>query len=591
MIKKRIIIIGSLFLLALSLLTARLVQIQLLQTEKFGKHNINLLEESVAIRTRSIELDDGRGVFLDRFGNSLTEESHYYVMLFPFLQSVSWKSNEVAKILGVKESKLLNEIKSEEEPFAFPKKKPMVLTPLQVKQLEEKNINGVIVAEKKVARKDTLAEHVIGLVKENDKEKYETREGEYKIPRNTKIGISGLQKSFDELLISETNAKLLYHVDGKGKPLFGEDVKYYDNGNPFYPVTVKTTLNYRLQEMMEKALNQNKISKGAAVLLDVETNEVLGMVSRPSVDAKDPFGTDTIRNLALQSNTPGSVFKTVVAAAALDFIPNATNQNFNCNLNVYGEEEVQAVKKKGTLTLQESFEQSCNYTFGSLSNQLLSNDQHSLDEAMNRLGIESTVGWSGSFFNFGKFHQFEEEESNTIWGGNGPEKYVGDKTLRQIGIGQLNVKLTPLAVANMMSTIARGGQPFEVKVVDEVLYKDGTSLYKFPSKKMDGKPYSKQTIEYLKEMMLQVVNGAHGTGFLVKGLPYQVAGKSGTAELNDDDDVSHNKWFAGFFPYELPKYALVVIQQNTTADNGNYALAYGDIVRALYKHDREMEQN
>ena len=77
------------------------MQLQLFETEHFSKHQINLLEESVAQRSQEIVIDSGRGGFLDRNGEPLTHQYIPVLILFPFLKKTEWDVQKVADIIGV----------------------------------------------------------------------------------------------------------------------------------------------------------------------------------------------------------------------------------------------------------------------------------------------------------------------------------------------------------------------------------------------------------------------------------------------------------------------------------------------------------
>ncbi|KHF31321.1 Penicillin-binding protein 4B [Anoxybacillus sp. BCO1] len=79
--------------------------------------------------------------------------------------------------------------------------------------------------------------------------------------------MSGLQSSFDEFLIPDGETKLLYHVDARGEPLFGMDVKYTEQANPFYPITVQTTIDRTLQQRVEQIVAQHGMQKGLSFYL------------------------------------------------------------------------------------------------------------------------------------------------------------------------------------------------------------------------------------------------------------------------------------------------------------------------------------
>lgn len=94
----------------------------------------------------------------------------------------------------------------------------------------------------------------------------------------------------------EGEAKLLYHVAGDGGPLFGIDVKYTAPANPYYPVAIQTTLDKDLQLLAEEILDKNGLKKGGIVLLDVESNDLLAMVSKPDINSSNPFEDGSAQN-------------------------------------------------------------------------------------------------------------------------------------------------------------------------------------------------------------------------------------------------------------------------------------------------------
>ena len=107
----------------------------------------------------------------------------------------------------------------------------------------------------------------------------------------------------------------------------------------------------------------------------------------------------------------------------------------------------------GTLSFKESFARSCNRTFSELGNELIEKDKMVLETYVAALGGAEKVGWRGSVFHTTHFEQMPEEKSVTIWG-------VKEIRIVKSGSansnGQKDVRMSPLAIANMMATIARG---------------------------------------------------------------------------------------------------------------------------------------
>jgi len=333
---------------------------------------------------------------------------------------------------------------------------------------------------------------------------------------------------------------------------------------------------------VENTLNHYKLKDGGAVLIDIKNNKVIAMASRPSINKKDPFkkqnGSDSVENRLLTPQTPGSIFKTVTAAAALEQNKIQPSLTYNCDKSIYGN-NVEEDHQKGQLTFEESFAQSCNATFAQLAKEMIISNPNILEQYADKLGLIQPVGWTGDVFHFEHFKQFLGEKSGRVWT-NAREKKVPN-AVAQTAIGQLDVKVTPLAVANMMATIARGGEKKQVKAVDALEYKNNTSLYTFKEHELKGDTINKATAASMQQLLKGVVQSEKGTGRRFQTLPYEVAGKSGTAEISVKDDIV-NKWFAGYFPADDPKYAMVVVDLNTKSAISPTNSVFYDIVKGMY---------
>ena len=568
----------------LLLLLARLMQIQLIETETFSKHNVNLLEESVKQRTQELVIDNGRGNFLDRNGDMLTHKKVPVLVLFPFLKKINWDAKKVSNITGISENVLKMAVERAKKPFAYDDPQPLELTPSQMERINQLNIPGVFAIEKKFERSQVPAEQLLGLTGENLKE-LKKRYPNKKMSEKTLLGVSGLEESFDEFLLPEGKSKLVYHVDGTGGPLFGINVKYVDPANPFYPVNVRTTIDRSIQQKAEELVDRYQIKKGGLVLLNIEDNSVLAMVSRPTINKKDPFRGAGIINKMLKQQIMGSVFKTVVAAAAIDNNLDTPTRQFDCSKKINGKSEVKY--NYGMLDFTNSFARSCNRTFGELAKELQKKDPHLLERYADKLSLTSTVGWQGDVYHTSDFKQLSDEDNGRV--------FMSDEARRDpnitamSGIGQHEVRATPLAVANMMATIARGGKKEMVRAVSKIEYKNGTTMVDFPVQSLQGDSISPYTTMRLQKLLREVVISPSGTGRWFKDLPYEVAGKSGTAETGKyvAGKQLHNKWFAGYFPYKSPKYALVAVNLDVLDTEGGVNLLFADMVKMLYQKDHD----
>ncbi|MQR95463.1 peptidoglycan D,D-transpeptidase FtsI family protein [Fictibacillus phosphorivorans] len=552
--KKRTMTVALFFLFLILFLTYRLADIQLISTTSFSKYQVNLIQESVDQRTHRFTINDGRGYFLDRDGELLSTDVRAQVIVFPNLYSSRWPIESVANILNLPTSnftKIISELK-----------KPAVLTlpkEISIEQMNEINkleIPGLYAQLVTKRNLTPFANHILGAVGQDPdliKRKYEDKLKKGTVTLHTKTGKNGMQYTFDPFLISEGETEYIYHVDRQGKPLFGLDVKFRSQSNPLYPLHVKTTLDKNMQEAVEETLDAHGVAEGGAVLIDIETNELLAMSSRPLFSSKTIY--KHVDHMTSQQ-IPGSVFKIVTAAAAIEENKIQNNKLYNCNLNIYGKKDE---RQLGMLNIENSFTQSCNKTFGDLANELQKTDSEYMEKYAEKLGLLTHDGWQGKVYHLESFSHFYKEEVGQIYSSKKKSSdYKSPLATSQTAIGQLDVKVTPLAVANMMATIARGGVSYEVKSAKSVNFANGTELIKFEDHEKEGEKLSPYTVMRLQSLLMNVVKDEKGTAHALQALPFQVAGKSGTAQKGGDHRFN-NKWFAGYFPAEKPRYALVII--------------------------------
>ncbi|MCF7617542.1 peptidoglycan D,D-transpeptidase FtsI family protein [Bacillus sonorensis] len=580
-LRKRMKWISILMSAALLFLLIRLAEIQLFFTESFSKWNVNLIQESVKQRTEEVQISDGRGSFLDRSAKPLSVSQKPAIVLFPFLKKQSWPIEEAAAILHMSKEELNHSLDKAKKPVILTKNDKGLFSKTaleKINKLKYPGIYGVYIEE---TEKNRLASHTIGMTNQDPellRKKYPHKDG---LSISTKIGTFGLERTFDEFLLPEQDTKLLYHVDGLGNPLFGMDVKYTADANPFYPLQVKTTIDKTIQQSLEEILDDHHLKKGGAVLLDIENSSVLAIASKPDLNMASQ---KTRQNYMLTPMYPGSVFKTVIAAAAIENGLDHPSKTFNCNLNLYGEPG----DDKGRLNMEDGFAESCNYTFTSLADQLIKKNGSIIEDTAEKLGLTGRVGWEGRLYHQRDFKQFYHEVSGAIWGDEQDKKVK--KAVAQTAIGQKNVRLTPLEIANMMATIARGGEKKQVKIADEIEYKNGTLMASFKDQELPGKTIDHYTAQKLQKLLRKVVTSEKGTGRRFSDLPYDVAGKSGTAQTDrttKDHKTLYHKWFAGYFPADKPKYALAVVHMDTPEGKAATNAAFYDIVKKVY----EIEKN
>ena len=310
--------------------------------------------------------------------------------------------------------------------------------------------------------------------------------------------------------------------------------------------SVQITVDARLQAGVAAAFPSGY--SGAVCVLKYRTGEILAMVSMPNYDpyavnsAEEGVADTAYLNRCLQGlYTPGSVFKIVTLASALDYDPNVANQLFTCSGTwEYEGGSIVCMSGRtahGNINLESAFTQSCNVTFGKLAYQL---GLDRLRETAEKFGFNEN-------FKFGDFAVYNSAFPQSIRNMNG---------LVWAGIGQGEVLVTPLHMAMISGAVANGGvmmQPYLVKEIQ-------TSLGQ-TTRKGASKPYRQvmrsDTARTIARYMYEAVESGTASRAAIRG--YTVCGKTGSAETSDDKSKETNAWYTGFIYDDAHPYAVSVV--------------------------------
>jgi peptidoglycan glycosyltransferase len=304
-------------------------------------------------------------------------------------------------------------------------------------------------------------------------------------------------------------------------------------------------------------------TQAAAVALQPSTGRILAMVSNPTYDpnliasrdlssVKESYDRligsddDPLVNRAIQQTyPPGSTFKVVTAAAALE------SGEYDPDTKVPGGTELDLPQTDNTLpneggascggdeiTLTQALMVSCNVAFGSIGLDL---GEDALREEAQKFGfgeqyLKGLGGQAVSVF---------------------PEDAAGPLTAYS-AIGQYDVRATPLQMAVVAATVANWGQGMVPYLVDEVRAPDLSVLEKTSPEEMPERAMSSASASALTQMMVAVVDGGTGTPAQIPGI--EVAGKTGTAQHGPD--ALPYAWFVSFAPADNPEVAVAVIVED-----------------------------
>ena len=300
--------------------------------------------------------------------------------------------------------------------------------------------------------------------------------------------------------------------------------------------TLHLTIDAAINRVAFEALGGRS---GSILVMNYETGEVLVNVSGPSYDPLNPPQNagemeGIYLNRGLSSRfTPGSIFKIVTAAAALEQFPDALSRTFTCtgSLMVDGN-LVTCTGTHGTINLTQAMGHSCNPFFAQLALDLGGNTLRNYTE---QFGLLSThrVG------------------NTTTAAGHFTAGAAGSPALAWSGVGQSENLINPLSMVRFLGAIARGGVPIEPYFVSEVT----GGFLPYRARQTGERIMPTTTAHQLQRVLLDIVPIYYPNAF--PGL--NLAGKTGTAEV--DGQRSH-AWFAGFLDDPNHPYAFVVFVEN-----------------------------
>ncbi|KAF9115369.1 hypothetical protein BGX30_006301 [Mortierella sp. GBA39] len=355
-------------------------------------------------------------------------------------------------------------------------------------------------------------------------------------------GAAGLEKTLEPLLRGMGPTTAYYTVDGSDQPIPGTGIRIKGPGNAYYPLKFRTTVDLELQRQIEQLAKESGMKEGAVVLLDAQTADVVAMVSLPFYNPLDVNPQQRAwNNRALQAAVPGSIFKTVIAAAALEAGVTSPDETFTCN-GAYGKYGLSCPKEHGVITLAEAYAESCNAVFAELAERLSAGE---IEAAAHKLGLGRTVGWEEKdILGLPLLRPFDHEDSGKIFAD--PDKADRDGGIRaQTGIGQRDVQVTPLQAANMIVTLLQQGQVHAPRILESVSYANGQLMKELkphlaPSSLGTVQP---ATADLITGWMEKVVT--EGTGQSIRGAAWPLAGKSGTAQVTINGQPRNHQWFIG----------------------------------------------
>lgn len=560
----RILVVFVVFAAILSLLGVRLVVLQVIDGPK-------LQREAVEQQTRDNIVASRRGTIYDRNGKVLAQSST--------VETVTANPNEIR-----------NSKKNADE-IAARLSTVLEMDPADIKKQLDKNTNHVTIKRKidvEVASKvrelelpgiylqedskryypyGTFASHVIGFTGDDNQ------------------GLAGIEMVYDEEL-KGVPGRVIALKNALDTDMPFQQEKYIDAQNGTNIVlTIDEVIQHFAEKHLENAFREEKVQQGAAaIVMDVETGEVLAMTTKPDFDLNSPFelvdeaekervediSNDEERSkekmnslykmwrnkAVVDSYEPGSCFKIMTAAMALEEDIVTIDTPFFCpGYKVVADRRIACANRNGhgAQSFKEGVQNSCNPVFIEVG-QLVGADL--FKKYYKAFGFTDVTGFDlpgeakGVFYadnNFGLM------ELSTTAFGQGP-------------------KVTPLQMISAVSSIANGGNLMKPFLVKELVDDDG-NIIKSTEPTVIRQVISKETSEMMRSLLENVVTNGSGQNAYIKG--FRLAGKTGTSEKIPRGNGKYVSSFIGFAPANDPKVACLVMLDE--ASNGEY---YGGRIAA-----------
>jgi penicillin-binding protein 2 len=472
------------------------------------------------------------------------------------------------------------------------------LTPAQIARFEEQATTAVGVdlgvQSTRYYPYGTTAAHVLGHLRRDD----DSREGEeaffsFRLPDYR--GVVGIESACDKELRGMAGAKSVL-VNNTG---YRQTENIWNPAEPGKNVVL--TLDLPLQQAAEQALQDvsGPTTRGAVVVMDVESGDILALVSSPTLDPNlyargiSYAEYERITELTAEKNRatyerymPGSIFKTVVGMAALEagvspqeiihVDPNPAQPNKGCKR--VGNHTFRDEAAGGDYNFRRALLRSSNGYFITVGLRI---GPEPIVRLGQRLHFGERCGLGTRQDGTGSFPDLERLKSgwNNITTGN-------------ISIGQDPVWVTPLQAAVLTAAIANGGKVLWPRLVDRIEDPDPTSgvapVIKPAGVVRDRLGVSQRTIKILQDAMLGDTEDPEGTGRKAAVPGIRICAKTGTAQVQDEHNAKTGltTWFASFAPYEKPRYAVVVMVENGEFGGTTCAPVAGKIYAAIVEEER-----
>ena len=541
--KKRLIFVFCAIILISIGLIVRLGYLQIVKGEELKKSALEQWTKGITIKSK-------RGIIYDRNGKRLAVSvSASTVWASPAdIKDPHKTAKEVARVLDLDEEVIYEKITKK----VRTEKIKQWITKDEAQELRKLKLSGIEIIDdnRRYYPYGNFASFVLGFTNTDNK------------------GLEGVEMTFDKYLTG-TPGKWIKTTDAPGRQLPFDDEKIYEASDGLSAVlTIDETIQHFAEKAAQEALIVSQAKNITIIMMQPKTGDILALVNKPDYDPNTPRQSldeeiqkewdtlsqtellerwyDAWRNVAISNiYEPGSTFKVITAAAAIEENVAQPDTHFYCNGFV---KDIKGVVLRcsrwynphGDQTLTEGMNNSCNVVFIELGR---------------KVGKERLLKYIKAFgFGENSGVDLNGEQSGIILDVNA----IKEVNLATMSYGH-GIAVTPMQLVNAVSAIANGGNLMKPRIVKELVDEEGKIQQSFETV-IRRKVISESTSKSMLEMLEHVVSEGTGTKAYIPG--FRVGGKTGTAQKIIDGRYAPGKYIASFAaiaPVDDPQIAMLVV--------------------------------
>ncbi|MDQ0206450.1 penicillin-binding protein [Alkalicoccobacillus murimartini] len=540
---KRALMLLVCFLVIFAVLGGRIAYIQAAKEVK--GQDLSAIAEQRWQKSHVIE--GKRGTIYDRSGDAVAEQLQSYSVYAvlsndqnSYVRDPAETAEELAPLINLEPSELQSMLEQDKFQVELGSG-ARNLSYEKMTEIKEKELDGIHFTKqpRRYYPKQMYASHVIGYTE-----------------RDMAVARMGLERSLDELLSPE-DGSVQYDSDHEGVPLPNpnNNITPAVDGDDVY-LTLDSNVQVALEQVMSQVADEYSPKKMTAIVADPKTGAILAMSNRPSFNPNEYESVENYTNYAISDRfEPGSTMKMFTVAAAIEEgVWNAEDTYQSGSYKVDSESTISDHRRGGwgTISFREGFLRSSNVAMMILG--------------LEKLGPDKLYDYWDKFGFFDKTGIDLPNETDSQIAQNGRS----DAATTSFGQGSA---VTPIQIIQAATAIANDGVMMKPYVIDRITEHDTGELIEQNEPTEVGQPISEETAAEVRKLLGQVVSEEEGTGNAYQIAGFDIAGKTGTAQVLNEDGPGYmtghgNNLFSfmGMAPEDDPKVMVYVAVERPQLD-------------------------